>query len=258
MFERYTERARRAIFFARYEASQFGSPYIEAEHLLLGIVREDEALAKRLRRSRGSAGAIRKQIESRTPIREKVSTSVDLPLSEECKHVLRYADEEAQLLGHRHIGTEHLLLGLLRDEKGIAAEILRQYGLRLTSIREEVARAESPEVETAVPSGIKLSREAVYKIRMDAWCQRFHWERRQCQPRDTLKHRNTGRIALYHGQSYDPAEFDLIKAGWTQYHCIICWRSLFEGKDAEASFGYTNGQDWLCPACHRGFVSEEA
>ena len=112
MFERYTEKARRVIFFARYEASQFGSPYIETEHLLLGLLREDKALTNRFLRSHASVESIRKQIEAHTTIREKVSTSVDLPLSNECKRVLAYAAEEAERLGHKHIGTEHLLLGL--------------------------------------------------------------------------------------------------------------------------------------------------
>ena len=111
MFERYTEKARRVIFFARYEASQFGSPYIETEHLLLGLLREDKALTNRFLRSHASVESIRKQIEGHTTIREKVSTSVDLPLSNECKRVLAYAAEEAERLSHRHIGTEHLLLG---------------------------------------------------------------------------------------------------------------------------------------------------
>jgi len=119
MFERYTEKARRVIFFARYEASQFGSPYIETEHLLLGLLREDKALTNRFLRSpHASIESIRKQIEGRTTVREKVSTSVDLPLSQECKRVLTYATEEAERLAHKHIGTEHLLLGLLRDELG--------------------------------------------------------------------------------------------------------------------------------------------
>ena len=101
MFERYTEKARRVIFFARYEASQFGSPYIETEHLLLGLLREDKALTNRFLRSHASVESIRKQIEAHTTIREKVSTSVDLPLSNECKRVLAYAAEEAERLGHR-------------------------------------------------------------------------------------------------------------------------------------------------------------
>ena len=105
MFERYTEKARRVIFFARYEASQFGSPYIETEHLLLGLLREDKALANRFLRSHAAIESIRKQIEGHTTIREKVSTSVDLPLSHECKRVLAYGAEEAgaaEPQAHRH------------------------------------------------------------------------------------------------------------------------------------------------------------
>jgi ATP-dependent Clp protease ATP-binding subunit ClpC len=143
MFERYTEKARRVIFFARYEASQFGSPYIETEHLLLGLLREDKALANRFLRSHSSIESVRRQIEGRTTLREKVSTSVDLPLSQECKRVLTYAAEEAERLSHKHIGTEHLLLGLLREEKSFAAEILHERGLRLSTLREELGR--SPE-----------------------------------------------------------------------------------------------------------------
>jgi ATP-dependent Clp protease ATP-binding subunit ClpC len=140
MFERYTEKARRVIFFARYEASQFGSPYIETEHLLLGLLREDKALANRFLRSHAAVESIRKQIEGNTTIREKVSTSTDLPLSPECKRVLAYGAEEAERLRHKHIGTEHFLLGLLREEKCVAAEILHERGLHLATIREELAR----------------------------------------------------------------------------------------------------------------------
>ena len=146
MFERYTEKARRVIFFARYEASQFGSPYIETEHLLLGLLREDKALTNRFLRSHASVESIRKQIEAHTTIREKVSTSVDLPLSNECKRVLAYAAEEAERLGHKHIGTEHLLLGLLREEKCFASEILQERGLKLAQIRDELARVTQEKV----------------------------------------------------------------------------------------------------------------
>src|ERR1700748_496760 len=144
MFERYTEKARRVIFFARYEASQFGSPYIETEHLLLGLLREDKALTNRFLRSHASVESIRKQIEAHTTIREKVSTSVDLPLSNECKRVLAYAAEEAERLGHRHIGTEHLLLGLLREEKCFAAELLKERDVRPDWVRGERAKAPHP------------------------------------------------------------------------------------------------------------------
>jgi|SRR5271169_981929 len=140
MFERYTEKARRVVFFARYEASQFGSPYIETEHLLLGLLREDKALTNRFLHSHASVEVIRKQIEAHTTVRESIPTSVDLPLSNECKRVLAYAAEEAERLSHKHIGTEHLLLGLLREEHCFAAEILHERGLRLAQVREELAR----------------------------------------------------------------------------------------------------------------------
>ena len=141
MFERYTERARRVIFFARYEASQFGSTTIETEHFLLGLIREDKNLTNRFLRSSPSIESIRKEVEGRTTIREKVSTSIDLPLSNECKRILAYAAEEAEQLNHRHIGTDHLLLGILREEKSLAAEILQERGLRLNTIREELSKA---------------------------------------------------------------------------------------------------------------------
>jgi ATP-dependent Clp protease ATP-binding subunit ClpC len=156
MFERYTEKARRVIFFARYEASQFGSPYIETEHLLLGLLREDKALTNRFLRSHASIESIRKQIEGRTPIREKVSTSVDLPLSQECKRVLAYAAEEAERLAHKHIGTEHLLLGLLREDKSFAAEILHERGLRLSTLREELSRVQNDKATTSRPKETSL------------------------------------------------------------------------------------------------------
>jgi ATP-dependent Clp protease ATP-binding subunit ClpC len=144
MFERYTEKARRVIFFARYEASQFGQPYIETEHLMLGILREDKALTNRFLRSHASVESIRKQVAEHTVVREIVPTSVDLPLSNECKRVLAYAAEEAEQLGQKHIGTEHLLLGLLREEKCFAAQILLDRGLRLLAIREELAKWVQP------------------------------------------------------------------------------------------------------------------
>ena len=156
MFERYTEKARRVIFFARYEASQFGSPFIETEHLLLGLLREDKALTNRFLRSHASIESIRKQIEGRTPIREKVSTSVDLPLSQECKRVLAYAAEEAERLAHKHIGTEHLLLGLLREDKSFAAEILHERGLRLSTLREELSRVQNDKTAAARPKETSL------------------------------------------------------------------------------------------------------
>src|SRR5260370_13843345 len=148
MFERYTEKARRVIFFARYEATQFGSPYIETEHLLLGLLREDKGLTFRFLRSYDSVESTRKQIEGHITIREKLSTSVDLPLSNECKRVLAYAAEEAERLSHKHVGTEHLLLGLLREETCFAAEILHERGLLLSTIREELSLISQEKAQT--------------------------------------------------------------------------------------------------------------
>jgi ATP-dependent Clp protease ATP-binding subunit ClpC len=145
MFEKYTERARRTIFFGRFEASQFGSPFIETEHLLLGLLREDKDLTQRFFRSTNVVESIRKQIEDHTLAEKKppISTSVDLPLSNESKRVLAYAAEEAERLSHRHIGCEHLLLGLLREEKSFAAEMLHERGLRISAIREELGKTAS-------------------------------------------------------------------------------------------------------------------
>lgn len=143
MFERYTEKARRVIFFARYEASEFGSPYIETEHLLLGLLREDKTLTNRFLPSGTSVESIRRQIEEHTVVREKIPTSVDLPLSNECKRILGYAAKEADSLSHAHIGTEHLLLGLLREQKCFAAAILNDLGLRLAAAREEMRKPDT-------------------------------------------------------------------------------------------------------------------
>jgi ATP-dependent Clp protease ATP-binding subunit ClpC len=159
VFERYTEKARRVIFFARYEASQYGSPYIETEHLLLGLMREDKALANRFLRSHGSIESIRKEIEQRITIRERISTSVEVPLSQESKRILNFATEEAERLGHRHVGTEHLLLGILREEKCFGAEILQERGLRLSTLREELARSAGEKAPTARPKETSLLAE---------------------------------------------------------------------------------------------------
>ena len=141
MFERYTERARRVLFFARYEASQLGSISIETEHLLLGLIREGKGLTSRIfQRSHLSLDSIRKDIEGRTVFREKVSTSVEIPFSGETKRVLQYAAEEADRLLHNYIGTEHLLLGLLREERSVAASILMEKGMRLHAVREDIVQ----------------------------------------------------------------------------------------------------------------------
>src|SRR5262249_5454287 len=111
MFERYTEKARRVIFMARYEANQYGASQIEAEHILLGLLREDKKLIQWfVYRSNADPESIRKQIEGCVVWRGRIREQIDTPLSGEAKRVLTYAAEESERLGNHHIGTEHLLL----------------------------------------------------------------------------------------------------------------------------------------------------
>ncbi len=137
MFERYTERARRVLFFARYEASQFGTLTIETEHLLLGIVRESRGLTTRLlQHSDASPDRIREAVSSRMPVfRERIPTSVEMPFGADLKRALGYAAEEADKLGHSYIGTEHLLLALLRDPNTVAGSVLASMGVEYVGVR---------------------------------------------------------------------------------------------------------------------------
>ncbi len=141
MFERYTERARRVLFFARYEASQLGSISIETEHLLLGLIREGKGLTSRIfQLSHLSPEGIRRDIEGRTVLRDKATTSVDIPFSAETKRVLQFAAEEADRLLHTYVGTEHLLLGILREDRSVAAAILAEKGMRLSTVRDDIVQ----------------------------------------------------------------------------------------------------------------------
>jgi ATP-dependent Clp protease ATP-binding subunit ClpC len=141
MFERYTENARRVLFFARYESSELGDLQIRTEHLLLGLGRATTGTAARILRERGiSLEDIRREIARHVAVREKVSTSVEIPFSSETKRILQFAAEEADGLRHSHIGTEHLLLGILREEESRAATILMTRGLRAGELREALAK----------------------------------------------------------------------------------------------------------------------
>jgi hypothetical protein len=151
MFERYTEKARRVIFFARYEASQYGSAYIETEHLLLGLVREDQPLLKVLLKEENIGGNVRSEIERHITRQRMTSTSVEIPLTSECKKVLNLASDEARTLSHRHVGTAHLLLGMLGAEGSLAARLLQAKGLNVTAVREKVAMFEGSIKEAADP-----------------------------------------------------------------------------------------------------------
>src|SRR5258708_8282168 len=176
MFERYTESARRALFFARFEASELGGASIETEHLLLGLLRSDQGVTRTLfARVQVSYEPVRATFSASPG--NKTPTSVEIPFSEETKRVLRHAMEESDRLGHSYIGTEHLLLGVLREERPIAGTLLSRYGMRLDDAREQLLAAleslAAPVEEQLInvvarteptPKGPSMSREAVLAV----------------------------------------------------------------------------------------------
>jgi hypothetical protein len=163
MFERYTQKARRSVFFARYEAIQLGSSQIESEHLLLGLLRESKTLIELLGQDTSSLDAFRKLVESRVTVRKTIPLWAELPFNEVARRILSHAEEEAENLAHRHVSTEHLLLGLLREQDCSAAQLLKERGLVLESarahiggeMREEVA---SPPRSPGIPVGYSWER----------------------------------------------------------------------------------------------------
>jgi hypothetical protein len=130
MFQRYTENARRAIFYARFEASQYGSHIIDTEHLLLGLLREDHALAKWFPGEKYFEQEIRAEIERHIARGERISTSIEVPLSADSKKVLLLASETSDRLGLAHVEPVHILIGLLGVETSLAAQILTHRGLK--------------------------------------------------------------------------------------------------------------------------------
>ena len=148
MLERYTEEAKRVLLFARYEASQLGSASIQAEHVLIGLIREghsdrpSSATANRIIALSGlTYDQILKQIEARIAIGAKVATIIEIPFSDETKRVLESAVQEAHQLHHEQVGLEHLLLGLIREDQSVAASILGVGRLSLSAARHEAAKA---------------------------------------------------------------------------------------------------------------------
>jgi ATP-dependent Clp protease ATP-binding subunit ClpC len=139
VFEKFNEKARRALFFARYEASKLGSRVIESEHILLGILREgEETVAELFRRFHVKTDDVRREIEGERVFVERISSTAELPLSEEAKKILAYAAHEAESMLHPTVGSEHLLVGVLRVEGCAAMRVLVQHGFDVYSLREEV------------------------------------------------------------------------------------------------------------------------
>lgn len=202
MFERYKERARRVIFWARYMASEGGSPEIETEHLLLGLLREDQSLARRFLGSPWALDAVWRQVEQSKLVREKPLGPVDLPLSNVSKRVLAFATEEAHQQSSKHIGT--------REEKCLAAEILHEHGVRLASTREELARmphddsvaeefvreGSRPEV-VELQAGIRLIRNRM----KDAIDNQDFAKARACADEEHTEHDKLRLLCQQHGLS---------------------------------------------------------
>src|SRR5688500_11897790 len=138
MFERYTENARRTLFFARYEASQRGSPSIEAHHLLLGLIREGHQLTARIfAEADVPLPDLRREIEQIAPPTGRwIPTSIEIPFSADPNRALHAAAEEAERFLHNYIGPEHLRLGLLRLDESPPTKLLTGKGLRIETVRD--------------------------------------------------------------------------------------------------------------------------
>jgi hypothetical protein len=272
MFERYTEKARRTIFFARFEASAFGSPKIETEHILLGLLREDKILFHHLL-PKISYETIREKLTAQAQItsKKKVPTTVDLPLDNASKQVLKFAAEEADRLNHIHIGTEHLLLGLLREEKSPGATLLQEHGAKLPDLRKGVEklpdREESPVRRYAIQArGYHGDLDRTIEIHGSAWnigyvndtvqkyrAPNWHWRKSPWTSRDIVVERKSGKITFDLTLGENSTEFEIVKGGWKKDHCVICYWELTNSEDQEHSNGYTNGRDWLCMECYEKF-----
>lgn len=139
MFERYTDAGRRAIFFARYQATQAGAPAIRPHHILLGIAREGNPRLERLFQLRGRYQQLKSEVEAGDPSGKPLEGQPNIPLDDPAKRVLAYAVQEAERLGHLSIEPEHLLLGLLLEKDSIAARTLEAMSINLEYARERVS-----------------------------------------------------------------------------------------------------------------------
>ncbi len=142
MFERYTEKARQAIFFASEEAQKAGAEEIGTEHLLLGLTLNSADLVRRFVGEGATLEVLRAEIEYMSPPTNKTkSPELDAPLSNQSKRVLAFAEEEAERLGSRIITPGHLLLGLMREKDCVAERALRKLGAKLKTMRKTMGAA---------------------------------------------------------------------------------------------------------------------
>jgi ATP-dependent Clp protease ATP-binding subunit ClpC len=139
MYERFTDRARKVMQLANQEAQRFNHEYIGTEHILLGLVKEGSGVAANVLKNLDiDLRKIRLEVEKIVQSGPDVATIGKLPQTPRAKKVIEYSIEEARNLNHNYVGTEHLLLGLLREQEGVAAQVLMNLGLRLEDVREEV------------------------------------------------------------------------------------------------------------------------
>ncbi|MFH1691223.1 MAG: ATP-dependent Clp protease ATP-binding subunit [Candidatus Omnitrophota bacterium] len=139
MFNRFTERARKVIVLAKEEARRFNHDYIGTEHLLLGLIREGEGVAAAVLQKMGlSLESIRLEVEKLVQPGPATQIQGDVPFTPRSKKALELSAEEARALGHNYIGTEHLLLGLIREGEGVASQVLLNSGLDLNRVRTEI------------------------------------------------------------------------------------------------------------------------
>ncbi len=137
MFEKFTEKGRKIILYAREEAEKRNSEFLDTEHILLAILREEESIPVAILRKIGIAPEnIRYELEKRITNEGNLLTYGEIPFSPKAKKVLEFAVEEARLLGHPYIGSEHIFLGLIKEEDGIAGKVLRGFGINLLSVRQ--------------------------------------------------------------------------------------------------------------------------
>jgi len=139
MFERYTENARRSLFFARYEVAQCGGLTIEPEHLLLGVLRGAPQAILRFTGGSATSESIRAALAAAAPAGERVSTSVEVPFSAEAKTVLQHTVVEADAAGNQGIVPEHIVLGVLVKTSGGASRVLQDAGVEVAAMRRHLA-----------------------------------------------------------------------------------------------------------------------
>lgn len=157
MFERFTDRARKVMALANQEAQRFNHEYIGTEHILLGLVKEGSGVgATVLKNLDVDIKKLRLEVEKLVKSGPDMVTMGKLPHTPRAKKVIEYAIEEARSLNHNYVGTEHLLLGLLRESEGIAAQVLMNLGLRLDDVRQEVLNLLGAGVDTNEPPGLDM------------------------------------------------------------------------------------------------------